>query len=91
MPEPGFVVLADSYYPGWQATLDGEKTTIFRANSIVRAVYVPAGPHTLTFTFRPPDFFIGAGITVITLLGCLFILLKTRRGRQVLSGQDAGG
>lgn len=76
MPEPGFVVLADTYYPGWQAILDGEKTTIYRANSILRAIYVPAGQHTITFTFRPPDFFIGLGISGLTLISCIFVILK---------------
>lgn len=76
MPKPGFVVLADTYYPGWQATLDGEKTTIYRANSILRAVYVPAGQHTIIFTFRPPDFLIGLGISGLTLVICMFVILR---------------
>ncbi len=81
MPEPGFVVLGDTYYPGWQATIDGEKTPIYRANSIIRAVYVPVGQHTLAFTFRPPDFIIGAIISSLSLLVCLLVLLKWRWSR----------
>ena len=76
LPEPGFVVLGDTYYLGWQARIDGKKTPVYRANSIIRAVYVPAGQHTITFTFRPPDFIIGALISGLTLLGCMFVLLK---------------
>ncbi|MBP8060202.1 MAG: YfhO family protein, partial [Chloroflexi bacterium] len=76
MAEPGFVVLGDTYYPGWQATIDGEKTPVYRANSIVRAVYVPAGQHTITFTFRPPDFIIGAFISGLTLFGSLWLWLR---------------
>ncbi|MBK9054210.1 MAG: YfhO family protein [Chloroflexi bacterium] len=76
MAEPGFVVLGDTYYPGWQARIDGQRTHVYRANSIVRAVYVPAGQHTITFTFRPPDFIIGAVVSGLTLLGCVFVLLK---------------
>ncbi|MEI2610734.1 MAG: YfhO family protein [Candidatus Promineifilaceae bacterium] len=78
MAEPGFVVLGDTYYPGWQATIDGEKTPVYRANSIVRAVYVPAGQHTITFTFRPPDFIIGAFISGLTLFGSLWLWLRNK-------------
>ena len=74
MQKAGFVVLADSYYPGWQATIDGVTTAVYRANSILRAVYVPAGQHTINYTFRPPDFLLGALISGLTLLVALLIL-----------------
>ncbi|MFN2138620.1 MAG: hypothetical protein ACK2UK_21870, partial [Candidatus Promineifilaceae bacterium] len=38
--EPGFLVLADAYYPGWQALVDGETAPLYRANSVTRAVYL---------------------------------------------------
>jgi hypothetical protein len=52
-PEKGFVVLADQYYPGWKATVDGEETGIYRVNGILRGVVVPGGEHTVEFVFRP--------------------------------------
>ncbi|MBK8899857.1 MAG: YfhO family protein [Anaerolineaceae bacterium] len=75
MAAPGFVVLADMAYPGWRAAVDGEETAVYRANSIMRAVYVPAGTHEIRFAFRPPDFMIGAGLSGLGLLICLIVLV----------------
>jgi hypothetical protein len=79
MAAPGFVVLADSYYPGWLATLDGVTTPLYRANSLLRAVYIPEGEHDLVFVFRPLDFMVGAGVSGLTLLFCLVALAWTYR------------
>ena len=82
MAAPGFVVLSDTYYPGWQAAVDGEPTPVYRANSLVRAVYVPAGEHTITFVFRPLDFIAGAVISGLALVACVIILVRTRQRRK---------
>ncbi len=68
MAAPGFVVLSDAWYPGWQARLDGERIPLYRANSIVRAVFVPAGNHEIEMVFRPNDFFVAAAISAVTLI-----------------------
>lgn len=47
--ESGFLVLTDSYYPTWRATIDGEETRIFRTNYTFRGVVVPRGQHIVTF------------------------------------------
>jgi hypothetical protein len=78
MAADGYVVLADVYYPGWQATVNGERTAVYRANSILRAVYVPAGQHTIVFSFRPPDFFFGALVSLLTLAACGTLLFHRR-------------
>jgi len=49
----GFVVLNDLWHPWWNATLDGQRVTVLRANVLVRAVRVPHGRHIVTFTFAP--------------------------------------
>ena len=63
------------YYPGWQAFIDGEKTQIFQANYLFQAIQVPAGSHEVVFKFRPLSFFIGAIVSLLTLLGIFAILL----------------
>lgn len=82
MNRPGYLVLADSYYPGWQATVDGEMTPLYRANSVVRAVYVPEGIHEVVFAFRPPDFYVGALFTAVTLLICIILFVWPRLYRR---------
>ncbi len=66
--QPGYLVLPDAYYPGWQATIDGDPTPIQRANYAFRAVYVPAGEHTVQFVFKPTIWKIGLIISGGTLL-----------------------
>lgn len=50
----GYVVLVDSYDPGWTATLDGSPADVVRANVAFRAVGVPAGHHYIVMRYRPP-------------------------------------
>ncbi len=49
----GVVVFSEIYYPDWQATIDGTPAPIARADYILRAMYVPAGNHTIVMTFDP--------------------------------------
>jgi len=49
------LVTSEVYYPeGWTATVDGKPTPIVRVNFILRAVVVPAGAHTVEFTYDDP-------------------------------------
>ena len=68
LASPGWLVLLDTYYPGWQATVDGQPVEIIRANLHFRTVPVPEGEHTVLFEFKPRSVQIGAWVTGITLL-----------------------
>jgi uncharacterized membrane protein YfhO len=61
-------VLADTHYPGWFATVDGQSEPLLRANYAFRAVRVPAGPHTIVFDYRPRSLAVGARLTGLGLL-----------------------
>jgi hypothetical protein len=49
----GIVVLHDIFYPGWEASVDGERATILRTNLLFRGVEVGPGRHVVEFHFRP--------------------------------------
>lgn len=49
----GYLILTDSYYPGWQASVNGADTPIYRANIQFRAVRIPAGDSEVLLTYRP--------------------------------------
>ncbi|MDM8527280.1 YfhO family protein [Anaerolineales bacterium HSG24] len=70
--EPALLILSEPYYPGWQATVNGQATSILRADYILRAIPVPAGESAVELQFWPLSFIIGAlisGLTVILLVG----------------------
>ncbi|MGI8589097.1 MAG: YfhO family protein [Chloroflexia bacterium] len=65
---PGLLVLSDEWFPGWEATVDGQPAPIRRADYGLRSVYVPAGAHQIAFRYRPSSFTLGAGISALALL-----------------------
>lgn len=62
------LVLSDSWYPGWVATLDGEPVPIERANLLFRAVRVPAGEHVVEFRYEPQSVSTGALVSAGSLV-----------------------
>lgn len=69
-PSAGWLVLAESWYPGWTATVDGREAPIVRANINQRAVAIPAGTHRVAFVFRPRSLARGAMVSGLAL-ACL--------------------
>jgi hypothetical protein len=69
---PSTLVLADTWYPGWEATVDGAPAVIARANVSQRAVAVPDGRHVVKFVFRSARVRVG---TWITLAGLALVAL----------------
>jgi hypothetical protein len=51
---PGYLVVAEAHYPGWNARVDGRETRLYRANGGFIGIAVPAGNHAVDFSFDPP-------------------------------------
>jgi hypothetical protein len=58
-----YLVLADSYYPGWRAQVDGRPATLYRANVALRAVALPAGEHVVEMRFAPSSWRLGGWVS----------------------------
>jgi hypothetical protein len=89
--QPGWLVLADTYYPGWHATVDGKPAAIHPANVAFRAVRLPAGKHTVVFEYRPWSVPLGAALSLLSILLLAAGLFLTRsrapaRGRRAATG-----
>lgn len=76
--QPGILVLADAYYPDWQARVNGTKQEILPVNDVLRGVFVPAGRHTITFQFRPLALYWGLGLAGLSILTALIIFIGSR-------------
>jgi hypothetical protein len=83
---PGYLVLDDSAYPGWVASVDGRTTRWLPANENFRAVAIPAGRHVVKFEYRPASVLVGLIVTVISaialiVLAVIGVVLVRRRRR----------
>ncbi len=78
----GYLVVADVWYPGWQAFVDGEQTELLRVNYLFRAAAVPAGVHEVKFVYQPRSFYVGAVISIaaaIMLIGLIASWIRDRK------------
>jgi hypothetical protein len=71
----GFLVLLDSYFPGWTVKVDGKDEKILRANHFFRAVKLGPGKHTLEFDYFPDSFKVGLLISFISLILLMLVTL----------------
>lgn len=60
---PALLVVNDTYAGGWEATLDGSRVPILRADGYVRAIAWPAGRHALEMRYRPRSVRVGLWVS----------------------------
>jgi hypothetical protein len=75
---PGLLVLGDTWYPGWTATVDGAPADVLRVNHAFRGVPVGAGVHDVVFRYRPGWLVPGAAISVAGLALAILLLVAPR-------------
>ena len=81
LSRPGWVVLVDSWDPGWQVRVDGRPAPLLRANMAFRAVAVGEGTHVVEQVYRPRAFVAGTWISSFSALALLLLVARGRRGR----------
>lgn len=74
---PAWLVLADAYYPGWSASVDGEATDIQQANLAFRAIQVPAGAHEVRFEYHFRWMWVGILVSIASLM-IVVVLFRSR-------------
>jgi hypothetical protein len=77
--DPSYLVLSDAYDPGWSATVDGRPVPIRPAYVAFRAVYLPTGPHSVVFTYRPAGFRTGLVVSGLGLAVALIFMAWPHR------------
>lgn len=82
LQQPGWLVLLDNDYPGWTVRVDEKPARLLRADYCFRAVALSAGPHRVSFTYRPPLLQAGFAVSLVALLGCaLIVITGLKRGQ----------
>ncbi|MGH9767897.1 MAG: YfhO family protein, partial [Blastocatellia bacterium] len=79
--QPGFLVLSETYYRGWEARIDGKRAPVERVNYALRGLAVPAGEHRIEFVFQSPSFRKGAVFSATGLILLLAGWVSSRRSR----------
>lgn len=68
---PGRLVFSESYFPGWNATVDGQPTVILPFEDVFLSVPLNAGMHQVDFAYRPASFLLGLWISLLTCVSLL--------------------
>lgn len=61
----GMVILSDTWFPGWRAWVDGQRTRIHEAYAAVRGVVVDGGAHRIEFRYLPGTVLAGAACWIL--------------------------
>lgn len=90
---PGLLVVADTWMPGWSATVDGRRVPILRGNHAQRVVALPEpGTHEVVMTYRPPQLTAGcaiSGVAAVTWLGLVFLAASGRRAARITTNPES--
>ncbi|HUD46977.1 MAG TPA: YfhO family protein [Candidatus Baltobacteraceae bacterium] len=92
LPRPGYLLLLDTWFPGWSATVNGGPAPIYRADYNFRAVPLPAGKSTVAFSYRPASLRIGMYLCaagVLVLCAAWFLPSKRNEAGDLIGVQES--
>ncbi|MBI2525907.1 MAG: YfhO family protein [Candidatus Rokubacteria bacterium] len=76
---PSYLVLTDTWFPGWRASVDGSPEPVLRANHALRAVALQPGAHRVDFEYRPESFRVGLWVSLAAAATALGLVAAPRR------------
>lgn len=80
---PTFLVINQSFYPGWKAFIDGKEENIFAANLNEQAVLIQKGKHAVKLIYDPESYEVGKIITLISLVALVFMFFIKIKDHEV--------
>jgi len=84
---PGLLVLSESWFPGWHATVDGVAVPVVRADGLVLGVPVPAGRHEVIVSYEAPGFNLGFLVSAVAILALVLAAVVERRSIRIRSNR----
>ena len=78
------LVVSEMNYPGWEATIDGERARIVATDFLLRGVALEAGAHRIEMRYTAPAARNGAIISILSLLSLVALGLYSRQRRKAL-------
>lgn len=76
-PHDGWLIVNESWYPGWVAYVDGKRQKTFAANYFQRATYCPKGKHLVRFAYEPFYFWPVISVALLTLIFTIIIIIRS--------------
>ena len=73
----GMVILSQTFFPGWKASVDGRETSLYEAYGALQGVVVDAGAHRIDFRYRPASVYLGGLLTGSGLLAVLVLAVRS--------------
>ena len=81
----GIIVFSEIYYPGWEATVDGQAVEVGRVNYVLRAIKVTPGKHEIVLTFRPKTVtttetiaYIAIAVLLLSIIAAIVLKIKRK-------------
>jgi hypothetical protein len=65
------LVMSETFYPGWYATVNGKSVKIYKVDGDLRGVIVPAGNSEVKFRYTPLSVLLGGALSAIAFIGTL--------------------
>ncbi len=90
MPCAGMVIIGQTFYRGWTASVDGRPVKLYQADGFLDGVAVPAGEHVIALIWRPWTVFAGAALSAISAV-LLILAYKRPAARNPVAHQDSNG
>ena len=83
----GIIVFSEIYYPGWTATIDGQKAELGRVDYILRALQVKPGNHKIVLDFHPASLKMTetvayVGYALLALLIIVGIVVEVKKNKK---------
>ena len=78
-PDGGYLVVLESYDPGWRAAVDGRPASMVAANVLFRGIRLDPGAHAVELVYRPPGLVAGLVLSALSILTAFVLAWRTSR------------